>query len=202
VNGAIADGLKPLKGWDIRTASLNDPEQGLPQDLLASTSVLIWWGHQRHGDVSDELVARIVRRVTDDGMGFIATHSAHFSKPFQRVLDAAGSWSAYVDDGSKVDVIVAAPKHPITRGIKTFSCPHTERYSEPFAVPTPETVVFDGLYTLPNGTTEKSRQGLTWTRGKGRVFYFQIGHEGYPLYFQPEVQHVFRNAVLWAGAKR
>src|SRR5437588_10603431 len=92
VNGAIAEGLKPLKGWEIHTASIDEPEQGLPSDLLASTSVLIWWGHKRHGDVKDELVSRIVDRVQQDGMGFIATHSSHFSKPFQRVLGASGAW--------------------------------------------------------------------------------------------------------------
>src|SRR2546423_9948223 len=58
VNGAIAEGLKPLKGWDIHTAGIEEPDQGLPSDLLASTSVLIWRGHKRHGDVKDELVTR------------------------------------------------------------------------------------------------------------------------------------------------
>ena len=83
VNTAIAEGLKPLKGYDIVIASLNDAEQGLPDSVLNNTDVLIWWGHQRHGDVKDELVQRITRRVKEDGMGFIPTHSAHFSKPLE-----------------------------------------------------------------------------------------------------------------------
>jgi trehalose utilization protein len=203
VNTAIAEGLKPLKGWEIVTANLSDPDQGLPDSLLNQTSVLVWWGHLHHGDVKDELVSRIVKRVKEDGMGWIGTHSAHWSKPFKELMGTTGSWNGgYVEDGSKLDVIVKAPKHPIAKGIKDFVVPHTERYTEPFVVPTPETLVFDGLYTRPNGSTEPSRQGMTWTVGKGRVFYFQPGHESYPIYFQEEIRQVFRNAVPWAAAKQ
>src|SRR5579871_909863 len=80
INTVIAEGLKPLKNWDITVASINDPDQGLPDDVLKNTDVLIWWGHKRHDEVKDELVKRIVSRVKDDGMGFIPTHSAHYSK--------------------------------------------------------------------------------------------------------------------------
>ncbi len=202
VNAAIADGLRPLKGWDVETVSLNDPEQGLPTDLLQSASVLIWWGHQRHGDVRDALVERIAARVRDEGMGFIATHSAHWSKPFKALMGTSGSWDGgYVEDGSKLEVLVEEPRHPIARGLHDFVTPHTERYTEPFQVPAPEAVIFDGRYTRPDGTREKSRQGLIWTVGKGRVFYFQPGHESYPIYFQDEIRRVFRNAVPWAAKK-
>lgn len=202
INVAIAEGLEPLKGWDVVTASLTDPDQGLPDDLLNSATVLIWWGHMRHDDVHNELVNRIVKRVKEDGMGFIATHSAHWSKPFKTLMGTPCGWTGgYVEDGSKVDVSVKAPKHPIAHGIKDFVIPHTERYTESFEVPDPELLVFDGLYTRPNGTLEKSRQGMIWTVGKGRVFYFQPGHESYPIYFQEEVRQVFRNAVPWAAGK-
>ena len=39
------------------------PDQGLPDALLNDTDVLIWWGHCKHDDVSDELVEKIARRV-------------------------------------------------------------------------------------------------------------------------------------------
>ena len=39
-------------------ASLNDPDQGINDGLLKTTTVLIWWGHKRHGDVKDELVSK------------------------------------------------------------------------------------------------------------------------------------------------
>src|SRR5882724_13266130 len=45
INFAIAEGLKPLEaqGWDIVMASLNDPDQGISDERLNSTDVLIWW---------------------------------------------------------------------------------------------------------------------------------------------------------------
>ncbi len=205
VNAAIADALKPLaaKGWDIRTASINEPDQGLPDELLNSATVLIWWGHQRHGDVKDELVDKIVKRVKEEGMGFFASHSSHFAKPFQRVIGDSGAWNGgYADDGTKLAVEIALPKHPICRGVKPFILPKEERYSEPFQVPEPEAVPLTGVWTRPDGGTEKVRQGLCWTRGKGRVFYFQVGHEAYPIYLQEPVKQVFRNAVLWLAGGR
>ncbi len=202
INTVIADGLKPLKGWDIATASINDPDQGLPDSVLNSADVLIWWGHQRHGDVKDELVARIVKRVKEDGMGFIATHSAHYSKPLKAILGTNCGWNGYIDDGSKLTLLVKAPKHPICKGVTDFVVPHTERYGDPFEVPTPETVLFDGLYNLPNGTSQNAQQGMVWTVGKGRVFYFQPGHEGYPIYFQEDIRRIFRNGVQWVAAKK
>src|SRR5436309_8515594 len=59
INTAIAEGLTPLKAedWDIAKASLNDPDQGISDDLLKNTAVLIWWGHKKHSKVKDELVA-------------------------------------------------------------------------------------------------------------------------------------------------
>ena len=175
----------------------------MPQDALEKTDVLIWWGHKKHGDVKDETVDRIVQRVKDGGMGFIGLHSAHYSKPYKKLMGTPCGWKGgYVEDGSKLDMIVKAADHPIVKGMKDFVIPHTERYGEPFECPEPEAVVFDGLYTLPDKTTQPSRQGLTWTVGKGRVFYFQPGHETYPIFFQDEVRQALRNAVEWAAPKR
>jgi hypothetical protein len=82
INGAVAEGLEPLKakGWEVVTASITDPEQGVSAKSLDRTDVLIWWGHARHSEVTDEHVNRIVDRVKNGGMGFIALHSAHYSK--------------------------------------------------------------------------------------------------------------------------
>ena len=54
INGAIAEGLACLKGWEVVTASIDDPEQGLPDELLQRADVLIWWGHVRHGEINRE----------------------------------------------------------------------------------------------------------------------------------------------------
>jgi trehalose utilization protein len=199
----VADGLKPLQGWEVVTATLSDPGQGVAEESLNKTDVLIWWGHQRHGQVKDENVARIVRRVKEDGMGFIALHSSHFSKPLKKLLGTNCGWTGgYVEDGSQVKMIVKDKQHPIVRGVSDFTLPKTERYTEVFEVPEPESLVLDGIYTWPNGKTEQSRQGLVWTVGKGRIFYFQPGHETYPIFFDENVRKVMRNAVEWAAPRK
>jgi trehalose utilization protein len=202
INAAIAEGLRSLEGWEVITASLQDPDQGLSPERLNSTDVLIWWGHKKHGEVKDELVDRIVARVKEQGMGFISLHSSHFAKPFRRLMGTRCSWREYKADGTSARIIVKEPNHPIARGVKDFTLPRIERYGEPFAVPPPEVVVLDGIYTKPDGTTEPGRMGMCWTVGKGKVFYFTPGHETYPDFFMPEVRQILRNAVLWAAPER
>lgn len=204
INTTIAEGLSPLqaKGWEIVKASLDDPEQGISDELLNSTDVLIWWGHKKHGDVKDALVDRIEKRVKQGGMGFIATHSSHFAKPYKRLMGTACSWREYKADGTSVEIIVKDPSHPICKGVENFTLPKIERYGEPFAVPTPEAVPLDGIYTKPDGTTAPGRMGLCWTVGKGKVFYFTPGHETYNDYYLPPVRQILINAVQWAAPEK
>lgn len=199
VNTAIAEGLKSLEGWDIVIAGIDQPEQGISEALLNSTDVLIWWGHKRHGDVKDELVDRIVKRVKEQGMGFLSVHSSHFAKPYRKLMGTACSWREYKADGTSVKITVKEPNHPIAKGVKDFALPKIERYGEPFAVPTPEAVPFEGIYTKPNGEQEPGRMGLCWTIGKGRVFYLTPGHETYDDFYRPEIRQIMKNAVEWAA---
>ena len=67
------------------TATLQDPEHGLTEERLAQTDVLLWWGHAAHGEVADEVVARVADHV-NAGMGLILLHSAHFAKIFKRLM--------------------------------------------------------------------------------------------------------------------
>jgi trehalose utilization protein len=218
INGAVAEGLKCLDGWEVVTANLSDPEQGLPDSLLNRADVLVWWGHKKHGDVKTELVQKIVKRVQEDGMGFIALQSAHFSKPNialmsigktkQELLDAVkpkgrvGAWGAYVNDCTDLKVTTLAKDHPIAKGVPAeFNIVHTERYDNPYAVPTPEQVIFDGVYTKADGGKVPSQLGFVWTIGKGKMFYLQIGHETCPVYFDPTIRKIMANAVVWAAKK-
>src|ERR1035437_5459934 len=70
IHTAIAQALNSLLGDQVRTrtATLEQPEHGLSQEVLAATDVLIWWGHVAHKQVSDDVVDRVQRRVLD-GMG-------------------------------------------------------------------------------------------------------------------------------------
>jgi trehalose utilization protein len=202
INAVIAEGLKSLSGWDVRVAGIDQAEQGLPNDLLNAADVLIWWGHKRHGEVKDELVDRIERRVKEEGMGFISLHSSHFAKPYKRLMGTPCSWREYKADGTSVRIIVKLPDHPIAKGLKDFDLPKIERYGEPFRVPEPEAVVLDGIYKKPDGKEEPGRMGMCWTVGKGRVFYFTPGHETYDDFYRPEVRLIMHNAVEWAARKR
>jgi trehalose utilization protein len=58
IHGAIADFLQ-ARGLEVRTATLDDPEHGLTNDVLAQTDVLTWWGHMAHPEVQDEIVERV-----------------------------------------------------------------------------------------------------------------------------------------------
>lgn len=203
INAAIAAGLKKhLQGWDIETANLASPEQGCSEDSLRRCDVLIWWGHKKHGDVKDEYVDRIVRRVKEEGMGFISVHSSHFAKANKRLMGTRCSWAAYQNDGCRCEVTVSEPGHPIAQGLKGFTLPCIERYSEPYAVPTPEAVPLTGTYIYPDGKREPTRLGLCWKIGKGRMFYFVPGHETCRDFYLPEVQQIIANAVTWAAPKR
>ncbi len=204
INTAIADGLtQALPKWEVRKAGLGDPAQGLPDEILSRTLVLVWWGHIKHGEVKDELVDKIVKRVKDGAMGFISLHSSHFAKPNLKLMNDACSWGAYVNDATTLKVIVKDAKHPIAAGLpKEFTFDHSERYSEPYKVPAPQSVVFEGDHALKDGKLDHSRVGLCWQVGKGRFFYFQGGHESSPVFLDANVRKIMANAVNWCSPRK
>jgi trehalose utilization protein len=199
INGAIVAGLAGLDRWTVVKASIDDPAQGLPEELLQRCDVLVWWGHKRHGQVRDELVAKIVKRVKEDGMGFISLHSSHFAKPNKALMGTPCTWGAYVGDSTTLKITVKEPNHPIAAGIREFVVTHHERYSEPYAVPEPQAVVFEGVHALRNGGEDPSRMGLCFQVGKGKFFYFQPGHETNPIFLDENVRKIMVNAVKWAA---
>lgn len=85
IHGALAEAFEKHADLRVRTATLDQREQGLPQAVLDETDVLLWWGHAAHDAVSDELVTRVQQRVIA-GMGLIVLHSGHFSKVFKRLM--------------------------------------------------------------------------------------------------------------------
>ncbi len=190
----IADALNADKRLSASTATFDQPEHGLSNDVLARTDVLTWWGHACHDEVDDAVVDRVHTRVLE-GMGLIVLHSAHFSKIFLRLIGTSGSLR-WREAGERERVWVCAPGHPIARGIPPqFVVPHEEMYGEPFGIPNPDEVVF--ISWFEGG--DVFRSGVTFTRGAGRIFYFRPGHETYPTYHQPEIQQILRNACAWAG---
>lgn len=194
MHGAIAKYLRTQPGLTVRTATLDEPEHGLTEEVLADTDVLTWWGHMAHGEVQDEIVDRVQRRVLD-GMGLIVLHSGHFSKIFQKLMGTTCNLK-WREIGEKERLWVIEPGHPIVDGIGEFiEIEHTEMYGERFDIPQPDTLVFVSWF--PGG--EVFRSGCCYHRGKGKIFYFRPGHETLPIYYHPDVLRVIANAVRWAA---
>lgn len=197
IHKQIASFLNEEEQLQVRTATLEEPECGLSEEILRNTDVLIWWGHVRHDAVPDEVAVRVVEEV-QKGMGIIFLHSAHMSKPF-RLLMGTPCTLGWREDGDYENLWVCNPAHPITRGIGRYiHLEHEETYCEPFAIPEPEQLVFIGAYE----GGEAFRAGCCYQRGNGKVFYFQPGHESFPVYYQAEVQTVIKNAVYWADGNQ
>lgn len=195
IHGAIAGALREAK-LDVRTATLDEPDHGLGGDVLDNTDVLVWWGHLAHGDVSDATVERVKARVLQ-GMGFVALHSAHFSKPFKALMGTSCDLK-WREANDRERLWVVAPGHPITAGIgESITLESEEMYGEHFDIPQPDELVFVSWFS----GGEVFRSGACWRRGAGRVFYFRPGHETYPTYHNPEIQRVILNGVHWAAPK-
>ena len=178
----------------IRTATLDEPEHGLTEEVLANTDVLTWWGHLAHQEVSDEVVSRVQKRVLD-GMGLIALHSAHYSKIFRSLMGTSCGLNWREADDHET-LWVTAPGHPIVEGIsESIHLEQEEMYGEFFDIPQPETLVFISWFT----GGEVFRSGCCYTRGRGKIFYFRPGHEMHPTYHNPQVQRVIANAIRWAA---
>lgn len=82
----IAAYLSKLPGVTVRTAHPGLPEQGLDEAGLDSADVVVWWGHVRNKDVDDARAERLVSRVRKGRLALVALHSAHWSKPFVRLM--------------------------------------------------------------------------------------------------------------------
>ena len=194
MDGAIAAGLKG-RDFAIERRSIDDPEQGLTQELLDRTDVLTWWGHVAHDEVKDEYIDRVQQRILA-GMGLVVLHSGHHSKMFRRMMgtNCNLAWRE-LPEGDLERVWVTNPNHPIAEGVPPFfEIPQSEMYGEPFDIPAADEIVFMSWYK----GGEVFRSGLTFYRGLGRIFYFSPGHETFPIYHHPMVQHVIGNGIEWA----
>ena len=192
MHGCIAEFLRKNEDITVRTATLEQPEHGLTEEVLDETDVLIWWGHWDHGAVADEVVQRVHRHVLG-GMGLVALHSAHHSKVMKALLGTTLNlrWR----HGDRERVWCVSPSHPIAQGVpQQFQLDIEEMYGEPFDIPEPDETVFLGWFA----GGEVFRSGVTFRRGNGRIFYFQPGHEEYPTYHNANIQKIITNGVRWA----
>lgn len=193
MHAIIAEHLNSQMGIETRTATLDEPEHGLTDEVLNSTDVMTWWGHLAHQEVSDHIVEKVHERVLE-GMGLIVLHSGHASKIFRKLMGTS-CWLKWREAGERERLWVVNPGHPIVQGIgQQIVLEETEMYGEFFEIPQPDELVF--ISWFQGG--EVFRSGCCFTRGKGRIFYFRPGHETYPIFHHKEVLQVITNAVRWA----
>jgi trehalose utilization protein len=218
----IAAHLEQQSGLSVKTARLDEAEQGLSDATLEHTDVLVFWCHRRVKEQDDARMEAVVKRVLDGKLSLIALHSAHWAKPFVRLMQ----------ERAKADALQQLPEaerasakwefvneQPYYKGVKNdapltpalahengvwklalpahWDIPQTEMYGEPFHVPAPDEVVFEESWDKG----EHFRSGCVWNVGKGRVFYFRPGHEIYPIFKQAEPLKVVENAARWLGGK-
>lgn len=192
IHSALSDAVK-TDADNIEVLTFYDVNEKLDGALLDKTDVLLWWGHAKHREVSDK-AASMVKEAVLKGMGFIALHSAHLSKPFVALMGTSCTLKWRDDDRERL--WVTSPAHPIAKGLpEHFELPEEEMYGEFFDIPKPDDVVFTGWFS----GGEVFRSGCTFQRGYGKVFYFQPGHEQYPIYYDKNIIKILQNAVNWAA---
>lgn len=197
IHGAIAKYLRTQSGLEVRTATQDEPEHGLIEEVLRTTDVLIWWSHvaEAQEEVRDSIVDKVHRRVLE-GMGLIVLHSAITSKIFKRLMGTSCSIPRWRELGEKERLWVVQPGHPIVEGIGEYiEIGHEEMYGEYIDIPEPDSLVF--ISWFQGG--EICRSGCCFYRGGGKIFYFRPGHETFPIYYHPEVLRVIYNAVRWTA---
>lgn len=193
IHNCIAGFLGKCEDIQVRTATFEMPEHGLPEEVLGDTDVLIIWSHALQDEFSDEVAERVQQHVLS-GMGLIALHSAHFSKIMKRLLGT--SMTLKWKHGEQEKLWCLMPTHPIAAGIpEKIEIPEEEMYGEYFDIPKPDDVIFAGWFS----GGQVFRSGCTFTRGLGKIFYFQPGHEEYPIYQMPEIQQIITNAVRYCA---
>lgn len=193
IHGCIASFLQTEEDFTVRTATFDMSEHGLTDEALRETDVLIIWSHALQDEFSDVVAERVQNHVLG-GMGLIALHSAHFSKIMKKLLGTSMTLKWRHGDSEKL--WCTAPSHPIAKGVPDMiELPQEEMYGEFFDIPKPDDVIFTGWFS----GGEVFRSGCTFSRGLGKIFYFQPGHEEYPVYYKPEIQKIIINAVRFCN---
>jgi len=201
VRETLVAGLRADRRLEVRAASTDDPSHGLSDAELGGADVLVWWSDASDCRLPPERAAAVARRVRDGKLGLAALHLPAAQEPLRSLLridhapeSGAASEARASEDGS-IHLRVAAPRHPVVRGVAGFDIPHVPASSGP--APSPDVVLLD-CASLQGG---RAWQGVVWTIGRGRVFHFRPGPLPASSYQQDDVRRLLRNAVMWCGGR-
>ena len=172
----------------VRTATLDQPEHGLTDEVLGATDVLTWWGHMGHGQVADVSWTGEATRAA--GHGPRRTALGPLVEDFPLI------------DGDELQPALAF--HWRARARLDRQCRPSDREGRParfrhrlrrctanFRHPSARRAVF--ISSFAGG--EVFRSGCCFYRGAGRVFYFSPG-TGVPRLSPPGRWHVIANGVV------
>ncbi len=111
----IAKRLNTKPGLKVDSVGLDDAGQGLTN--VEDYDVLVWWGHVRQDEVSDEMGRKIVGLVKAGKLALMPLHSAHWSVPFmeamfERTRDEARS--RYPDPKTEIEYVKPPGRFAIT----------------------------------------------------------------------------------------
>lgn len=114
--------------FELRSVALDDPDQGLSDANLDWADVVIWWGHVRQRDVTDENATRVFERILSGKLDLIPLHSAHWARPYTKAMrwrsveDAKAHLETHAK-GKKLTIETVAPPReftvPIHGAVKT-----------------------------------------------------------------------------------
>ena len=195
INTYLASFLQQNADFTITCRNINDPENGLSQQIVDNTDVLLWWSHLYNDRVSDTVVERVVNAVLDGKMGLLLLHAGIHSKIAARLLGKNSTSGKYREVGEMERMWVVDRSHAAVAGLEKeyVEFPASEMYGEPYGMPTPDEIVF--ISWFEGG--EVMRSGVSWRKGAGRVFYLAPGHEEFPVYANPELQKIIANVIRW-----
>ena len=84
---SLREYLKQNSTLNVKSAKLDDPQQGISSKALDWSDVIVWWGHVRHDEISSVKSKDIVRRIKKGDLSLVALHSAHWSSPFVEAMN-------------------------------------------------------------------------------------------------------------------
>lgn len=193
IHAVLREALAPLGHTCTVTTLidvLNDSDTAYRE--LTEADVIVWWSHRLWLSVPDIYAQCVVNKV-HDGAGLLALHSAYLSKPFMTLMGTPLRFK-WREDGGWSRLWLTEPGHQIVSGLpECIYLPQEEMYGEPFSIPAPEATL--AIASYEHG--EVFRACNIWRRGNGKVAYLSSGHETYPIYYNPDIQHLLRNLVTW-----
>lgn len=94
IGNHIASDLAKNPKLKVKSASINDPDQGLLTKALLECDVLVYWGHIRHDEISNEKSDEIANLIKNGDLAMLVLHSAHWATPMMAAMEAKAAQNA------------------------------------------------------------------------------------------------------------